>query len=187
MKNAVLVDSVDFFRLDANRKLDPERRAEFGQFMTPSAIARLMASMFDAKIEQITLLDAGAGVGSLTAAFVSEICSRSAKPKSIHATVYEIDPLLVEYLRDTLTQCHKVCEERGISFAFDLIQQNFIDDSVQALRGEMFTPVRRFNCAILNPPYRKINSNSDLPSPSFGKAPTEKSLDRGDSLLFHHY
>ena len=71
----MLIDSVDFFRLDANRKLDPERRSALGQFMTPLATARLMASMFDAKGDEVTLLDAGAGVGSLTAAFVNELCA----------------------------------------------------------------------------------------------------------------
>jgi hypothetical protein len=74
----VLVDSVDFFRLDANRKIDPERRSELGQFMTPPATAKLMASMFDEKhVEHtdIRLLDPGAGVGSLTAAFVAEMCT----------------------------------------------------------------------------------------------------------------
>jgi hypothetical protein len=42
------LEGVEFFRLDANRKLDPERRSELGQFMTPSATSRLMASMFKA-------------------------------------------------------------------------------------------------------------------------------------------
>ena len=70
-----LLESADFFRLDVNCKLDPSgtRRADFGQFMTPKPTARLMASMFRADLEEITLPDAGAGVGSLTAAFVDEV------------------------------------------------------------------------------------------------------------------
>lgn len=106
----MLVESVDFFRLDANRKLDPERRSAMGQFMTPPATARLMASMFEAKHQSIRLLDAGAGVGSLTAAFVEEICGRPVKPKRIHVTAYEIDPPLAAYLTDTLRQCQRACE-----------------------------------------------------------------------------
>jgi adenine-specific DNA-methyltransferase len=89
------LESVDFFRVDSNRKLDPERRSDFGQFMTPTATARLMASMFKADFGEITLLDAGAGVGSLTAAFVDEICSRDAKPKAIHATPSDVQHPLV--------------------------------------------------------------------------------------------
>jgi len=156
----VLVESVDFFRLDANRKLIPGRRSDLGQFMTPPATAQLMASMFQATAEDITLLDAGAGVGSLTAAFVSEVCARPNKPRTIRATLYEIDSNLAEYLAATLSQCRKTCEDEGIEFDFDLIQRDFIDDGIRSLRQEMFAPARRFNCAILNPPYKKISSDS---------------------------
>jgi adenine-specific DNA-methyltransferase len=159
-KTAVLVDSVDFFRLDASRKLDPVRRSDLGQFMTPPATARLMASMFEARHAELTLLDAGAGVGSLTAAFVSEVCSRENKPKSIHATLYEIDSELCTYLVSTLRQCKQTCDSVGVAFDSNVIQGDFIDEGARLLRNEMFAPVRRYNCAIMNPPYRKINSDS---------------------------
>ena len=161
---AVLLDSVDFFRLDANRKLDPDRRAEFGQFMTPPATARLMASMFRADTDHIKFLDAGAGVGSLTAAFVSEICSRPTKPKTVHATAYEIDSTLAAYLADTLNQCRKACEQAGIKFESELVTRDFISDGVQILRTDLFSDIPPFNCAILNPPYKKISSDSDTRS-----------------------
>lgn len=157
----LLVDSVDFFRLDANRKLDAEQRAALGQFMTPPATARLMASMFEATGDVLTLLDAGAGVGSLTAAFVSEMCGRSKKPKAIHATAYEIDPVLADYVADTLGQCKGACEEVGVQFESDLIRDDFIDASVRGLRHSMFASIRQFNCAILNPPYKKIHQQSE--------------------------
>jgi adenine-specific DNA-methyltransferase len=159
-KPTALVETIDFFRLDANRKLDSDRRSDLGQFMTPPATARLMASMFIAGSADIRLLDAGAGVGSLTAAFVSEICARADKPKAIHATAYEIDPLLADYLADTLRQCRNTCAEAEIAFTFDLVKQDFIQDSVHLLEEELFEGVKRFNCAILNPPYKKINSDS---------------------------
>ena len=157
----MLVDRVDFFRLDANRKLDPERRSALGQFMTPPATARLMASMFDAKADEVTLLDAGAGVGSLTAAFVNELCERDQRPRTIRATTYEVEPALAEYLSTTLEQCRKSCEDAGIAFESELIKRDFIDDAVRQLRQEMFRAVQRYSCAILNPPYGKINSDSD--------------------------
>ncbi len=160
----MLLESIDFFRIDANRLLDPERRSELGQFLTPPPTARLMASMFEAKIENAVLLDAGAGVGSLTAAFVNEMCQRSHKPKTIHAKVYEIDAALVKYLNSTLYQCHKACEKENIAFDSEVIVHDFIDHSTHLLRHEMFAPVQRFNCAILNPPYKKIHSDSQTRS-----------------------
>jgi adenine-specific DNA-methyltransferase len=120
-----------------------------------------MASMFAANSEHLSLLDAGAGVGSLTAAFVNEICERRRKVSSLHVTAYEIDGTLSEYLASTLQQCREMCHHSGIQFTFDLIQSDFIEESTRSLRHEMFVPVRRFNCAILNPPYREINSDSE--------------------------
>lgn len=158
----MLLESVDFFRLDANRKLEPTRRSELGQFMTPPATARLMASLFHADMDNVFLLDAGAGVGSLTAAFVSEVCGREKKPKTIRATAYEIDKELAEYLVDTLRQCERACDDAGIGFHADLIRRDFIDEGVGVLRHRMFAPSGPpFNCAILNPPYRKIHSESE--------------------------
>lgn len=160
-KSPALVESVDFFRIDAGRKLDPERRSALGQFMTPPATARLMASMFEVRRQSIELLDAGAGVGSLTAAFVEEISRRTDKPRSIRVTAYEIDAGLAAYLSDTLRQCEAACQEEGIKFESCLIRRDFIEDGVRMLRQQMFAPPCRFNCAILNPPYKKIASDSE--------------------------
>ncbi|MBL1130482.1 MAG: hypothetical protein D8M54_18535 [Chloroflexi bacterium] len=46
-------------------------RADAGQFFTPPPVVRLMASFFETLPADIHLLDAGAGVGVLTAAFVN--------------------------------------------------------------------------------------------------------------------
>jgi hypothetical protein len=36
----------DRYRLDATRQLDPDSRAQLGQFLTPAAVAQFMASLF---------------------------------------------------------------------------------------------------------------------------------------------
>jgi adenine-specific DNA-methyltransferase len=63
-----LVDQVDLVRLRANKHINQQQRVALGQFMTPAAIARLMASMLICDTEHVSLLDAGAGVGSLLSA-----------------------------------------------------------------------------------------------------------------------
>lgn len=70
LRSDELLERVDFFRLDASRKLDRPRRAELGQLFTPAPTARLMASMFENRGTSLRLLDAGAGIGSLTAAWI---------------------------------------------------------------------------------------------------------------------
>src|SRR5688572_27630219 len=89
------VDQADFFRVDVSRRLDAKHRSDMGQFFTPAATARLMASMFENSFEVPHLLDAGAGVGALTAAWVEEICSREKKPEAIEVTAFEVEPKFV--------------------------------------------------------------------------------------------
>lgn len=162
VSGASLLDHADLLRLDASRQLSPARRSSLGQFMTPSQIARLMTSMFTAKGETLDLLDAGAGVGSLTAAWVAGLCEREEKPRSISVTAYEIDATLASYLRDTIALCRKTSEAAGITLSAEVSEEDFIRAGVEMLRGDLFSPAgRSFRCAILNPPYKKINTNSE--------------------------
>ena len=120
-----------------------------------------MASMFKQQREHVDLLDAGAGVGMLTAAFVEEMRGWENKPASVSVTAYEIDPLLIEYLTETLALCRLECEKTGIKFNAEVVSGDFIDSAVSQLNATLFThEARKFNYSILNPPYRKINSDS---------------------------
>jgi adenine-specific DNA-methyltransferase len=91
-----LTELVDLFRLDAGRKIDAEHRAKHGQYFTPSNVAQLMASMFETRPSTIRLLDAGAGVGSLTTAFIAEVLNWEMPPQEISVTAYETDSHLIE-------------------------------------------------------------------------------------------
>jgi adenine-specific DNA-methyltransferase len=90
-ETASATELVESYRLDISRKLVPKKRSEMGQFLTSVPIARFMASLFDSVgYSQIRLLDAGAGVGSLTAAFVEEFCSRTTHPQEIYIKAVRI-------------------------------------------------------------------------------------------------
>ena len=156
-----LLERAESLRVEATQRLDPNRRSVLGQFLTPVAIARFMASLFKARFDDIGLLDAGAGVGSLFAAFVGEMCSRLHRPKTLSVIAYEIDPLFTDSLKSTLKECRRVCRESGIDFSGEAVQEDFIRAGVEMLGSRLFVShLRRFNCAILNPPYHKINSDS---------------------------
>ncbi|MFO1434727.1 MAG: Eco57I restriction-modification methylase domain-containing protein [Candidatus Competibacteraceae bacterium] len=160
-----LLQKVDSYRLEASRKLDPERRSALGQFMTPEPVARFMASLFgDWNGNEIRLLDAGAGVGSLTAAFIAEICQRSTHPERIVSTVYELEPTLIGYLEKTLDACRKTCQSVGIHFSSKLLQEDFIHAGSECLVHDLFSKTGEeslYTHAILNPPYKKIHSLSN--------------------------
>jgi hypothetical protein len=106
---ASLLQRVDFLRLDAARRLDPARRAALGQFMTPPPAARFMASLFESRGPSLRLLDAGAGVGSLTAAFIDALAGWGDRPREPSITAYEFDPLLAADTRKTLDPCAAEC------------------------------------------------------------------------------
>jgi adenine-specific DNA-methyltransferase len=160
--SADLMGRIDIVRLDACRRLLQERRGEFGQFLTPAPVARFMASMFAAADPVITILDAGAGVGSLFAATVEQLCERVVPPREIRVTAYEIDPVLLEYLAETVDLCRLVCERSEVNFAAEIRSVDFLKDSADNLKGGLFAEPRdTFTLAIMNPPYRKISADSD--------------------------
>ncbi|MEI6643956.1 MAG: Eco57I restriction-modification methylase domain-containing protein [Novosphingobium sp.] len=153
----MLTAQLDQTRLDVSPTLDPKKRSKLGQFMTPGKIAEFMASKFGELPDDVRLLDAGAGMGALTAAFVLEACKRTRKPKSIDVTAYEVDPSLAVILRETLAACADQCAEIGIAFQSRVMLADYILDTCQPLLAER----RAYNCVILNPPYAKIGSGSD--------------------------
>jgi adenine-specific DNA-methyltransferase len=158
-----LAERVEFLRLDASRRLDPSRRSEMGQFLTPAPVAELIASMFANRPSSVRVLDAGAGVGSLTAALVAHLIRQKLKPREIYVTAYEVEPILVEYLLETFDLCAAVCKAARVMFVGEVRKEDFIRAGVDALLGRELFPGDRldFNAAILNPPYRKISSDSE--------------------------
>src|SRR5438094_797520 len=130
---ADLVERVDFFRLAANRGLEGKHKAALGQFTTPAPIARLMASLLRGSQEEVRLLDAGAGVGSLFAAALAELCCRTNKPRRITVTCYEIDPHFACYLSETMQLCRATCERAGIRFAGEIVRGDFLAAAAERL------------------------------------------------------
>jgi adenine-specific DNA-methyltransferase len=157
-----LLTAVDAIRSEAMRQLDARRRVLMGQFLTPASVARFMAEMVEGRKPILRILDPGAGVGSLSAALVAVLCRRSWRPDAITLTAYEIDPVLIGYLRSTLELCRMASEAAGIRFEARLLDENFLESGLRNLNDDLFTPAthERFDCAILNPPYRKIRTDS---------------------------
>lgn len=144
--------------------MQPTKKTELGQVFTPLPIAHMMAAMLQCQFEEISLLDAGAGIGTLTAAATERFCQRapSARPKVIRVMAVEIDIALREPLSTTLALCETRCSEAGIHFTAEFIHQDFLEWAAEYLTDGLFSDTigPRFNCAILNPPYRKIRTGS---------------------------
>lgn len=123
-----------------------QHKSSLGQFMTPATVARFMADRFAPAKGTIRLLDPGAGLGALTCAFLDHQVQRKAK---VSATAYEIDAKLQGTLAETLAGYTHVQSS--------VLKQDFLADAARLIQAQE----RPFTHAILNPPYKKIATDSD--------------------------
>ena len=153
---AAAVD-IDAKRVEASSRLDPDQRAKFGQFMTPSSIGTFMASLFRRWPSEVRLLDPGAGVGSLTEAYFQLFAQKAPTGASLAVTAYEIDPILLDYLGEHYRSLQSRARSLGFSTETQIQPRDFIVEGTFAL-GLGRAP--RFTHSILNPPYKKIGNGS---------------------------
>ena len=114
------------------------RQEELGQFLTATPVADFMASMFDTLPSVVRLLDAGAGAGALTTAFVKRVCKRGEGVRGIEATLYEVDPNNLDVLSATMRECQNKCSAAGIHFTFTIQSADFIQEMSARLSGDLF-------------------------------------------------
>ena len=109
--------------------------------------------MFDFGPGPASLLDPGAGIGTLSAAFAERWLRETASPLSI--TAVEIDDLCSSLLRETLGDI----EQAGVRTR--LVEGDFIRWAVErssTMLPFFDTPV--FDYVVMNPPYRKVRAGS---------------------------
>lgn len=148
-----MLSEVERSRLSILKDTEAKKKSQLGQFLTPAGIARFMAGLFFPVSSGICrLLDPGAGIGSLSSAFLERCTSGDLSFKSIEITAYEIDDIFQKELKRTLTGY----SER-MPLSVEIVGGDFIEEAVNRIQ---FRPGERFTHAILNPPYKKINSNS---------------------------
>ncbi len=152
-----LLCEIEQIRLAVSKACNPKTKSKFGQFFTPVEIARFMAGLFVQKpVRHCRLLDAGAGIGSLSAALLDRWSSGDLRFQTVEVDAFEIDEALHPYLRQTLGKYNRCSNIRTVVRGDD-----FIHTAVDSLSGSLFDqPLPKYTHAILNPPYRKIKSTS---------------------------
>ena len=165
MSLTAFAETADYYRIDASQKLDAKRRSTLGQYMTPVPTGRFMVSLFDHLTGHLRVLDPGAGVGSLTAVLVERLCTAATRPCSVEMVAYEIEPLLIEYLRNTLAESLAQCRSAHIKAESVIHEDDFIlhypANQVDLFGASTYPAGDGFTHIIMNPPYKKINSGSD--------------------------
>jgi tRNA1(Val) A37 N6-methylase TrmN6 len=147
------LEDIDKIRLAVSKQIPQARKSKLGQFMTPAPIARFMASLFDQQGGDICkLIDAGAGIGSLSAAFLDRVSSGKLPFNRIQMTAFEIDEHMRQHLGAVMTRYMP-----ALDLGTTIVEGDFIENAVNNIQ---FQTGGRFTHAILNPPYKKISTSS---------------------------
>jgi adenine-specific DNA-methyltransferase len=155
----ILKEPVDEVGRRVNGRLDPARKVEFGQYMTPSTVADFMASLFRRWPSHTRLLDPGAGIGTLTEAFTAQFLEKSRAEAQLDISAYEIEPFLISYLAEHLRILKERSKAAGYNVRFTLVERDFIHEAVLASSFG----ARLYTHTIMNPPYKKIGGKSAYP------------------------
>lgn len=152
-----MLSEIEISRLAVSQATDPAHKGQLGQFFTPATIARFMADLFARKkMARCRLLDAGAGIGSLSAAFLERCGDGKFTFGQVEVEAFEIDHSLRSHLCETLSRY-----EGALNLTSTIRHDDFIQAAVEALSGSFLAEIKPgYTHAILNPPYRKIQSRS---------------------------
>ncbi|MDO8412728.1 MAG: Eco57I restriction-modification methylase domain-containing protein [Gallionellaceae bacterium] len=145
--------AIEKTRLHIAKNTTAQKKAQLGQFFTPARTARYMAGLFHATgHKNCRLLDAGAGIGSLSSAFIERCMTGDLAFSKVEITAFELDHLLHADLAHTFASYAE-----QIPLGYEMIGGDFIEEAVNRIQ---FGNNKGYSHAILNPPYKKINSNS---------------------------
>lgn len=132
------------------------KRKKFGQFFTTAKTAMYMAALFciDLDKEEMSILDAGAGTGILSAALIDRIY-QSGYTGKVNLTCYETDSVVFPVLERSL----KVAKEKyGINYSIKT--ENYITSQYFGIGTLLNEDSCKYDYIIGNPPYLKISKDA---------------------------
>ena len=149
-------------RRAARASLVAEHQSALGQYFTPMWVAHLMAAMCETNGQSVRVLDPGAGAGTLFTAFAACVLARGGGLRSFSITAFELDPALRPFLERSARAVRWAGEACRVPCDIELRQEDFVEWGTRSELGDLFSETRRFDAAILNPPYKKLSAGSDL-------------------------
>lgn len=137
--------------LSASRRLYRGEQKSLGQFMTPPAIARLMASRACSGFEQniVRVLDPAAGSGVLAAAIFERLLRSPSIPDRIDFVLCEYDARLKPSLNTLAREMRAAGETAGSDVRVSIVISDFLLSPLACDRPQ-------FDIVIANPPYFKL-------------------------------
>ena len=152
----LLLSAVEIKRVQLSKNTSAKKKSQFGQFLTPERTAAFMASLFPDGNGCCRLLDAGAGIGSLSAAFLARWRSGGFHFRQVELDAFELDHQLIWHLSNTFASFNHFDD-----LVVNIREADFIEAAVDSLSANLFSiPLKSYTHAILNPPYKQITSTS---------------------------
>lgn len=137
-----------------------EERKKYGQFFTSIDTARYMAGLYSISnnLSKVSLLDAGAGSGILTCAFIERL-EKQDNIREIEVTCYENDSNVLPLLISNLEFCKRKSNKK---ISINIINDNYILSQYldfNNMIGGNINP-KKYDYVIGNPPYMKISKDA---------------------------
>lgn len=134
-------------------KMPKKQRKEYGQFFTAPSTADFMASLMNIDLSKpkLSILDAGAGSGVLSAAIMSYLRNQKYTGE-LELVCYETDVNVLPLLEGNLELIKEVCH-----INYSIKTDNYILS--QAFGSAESTAL--YDLIIGNPPYKKMNKNAE--------------------------
>lgn len=165
-----LIDSVFEQTLTYLEAMPKSVRKAIGQFFTSVETAKYMAAMFSQpKKSSLSILDAGAGSGILTAAMVDRL--QNEHVNHIEVTCYETSSDVLPILKQNLEY---IKNNSSIPVNYTIIEENYITSQSADFNETMFahSNPKKYDWIIGNPPYKKIPRDAaeavSMPSICYG-------------------
>ena len=137
-----------------------KERKKYGQFFSSMETARFMAEMYNVpnNLNRISVLDAGAGSGILSCAFIERMETID-NIQEIELTCYENDSNVLPLLESNLKYCKENSKKK---ITITILKENYILSQYldfNHMIGANSYP-KKYDFVIGNPPYMKIPKNA---------------------------
>jgi adenine-specific DNA-methyltransferase len=143
--------------LAATQQLPRDEQKRWGQFMTPPAIAKVMAARTCARLpwkKAIRLLDPAAGTGILTVAVIQELLQQDERPEQICVQMFELDERLRPILKRVADRMRREGERVGVNIKVSIRIEDFLLSDLACDKAQV-------DLVIANPPYFKLNKKDE--------------------------
>jgi len=149
-----LLSVVEQNRLRISKSTPSKKKSEMGQFFTPVTIAKFMAGLFDDDSFKCSchLLDPGAGIGSLSCAFLDRCVSDSFSFNEFNLSAFELDESLHYDMERSFSYYSSL-----FPFNSEISGGDFIEKASEMIHKGYTS---EFTHVIMNPPYKKISNKT---------------------------